>query len=157
MVGDDEDKTPKDFKECVSQEQLQSIIEHAQKDMSEEIAKAITDALIDLKLGNTLERLHKRVSTLTNRIVALENHLAPDEDVNDDDEMYDTDGNVDRAVIMRNRLHRRLHTNTTGMGGTQHFNCHQGNHNRAAGYLDWEMTTEQKFSAHLVPEQHRVR
>jgi hypothetical protein len=25
------------------------------------------------------------------------------------------------------------------------------------GYLDWEMIVEQKFSAHLVPEQHRVR
>ena len=27
----------------------------------------------------------------------------------------------------------------------------------AEGYLDWEMTVEQKFNAHLVPEQHRVR
>jgi hypothetical protein len=27
----------------------------------------------------------------------------------------------------------------------------------AEGYLDWEMTVEQKFSAHLVPEQHRVQ
>ena len=24
-------------------------------------------------------------------------------------------------------------------------------------YLDWEMTVEQKFNSHLVPEQHRVR
>jgi N-acetyl-anhydromuramyl-L-alanine amidase AmpD len=24
-------------------------------------------------------------------------------------------------------------------------------------YLDWEMTVEQKFSSHLVTEQHRVR
>jgi hypothetical protein len=24
-------------------------------------------------------------------------------------------------------------------------------------YLDWEMTVEEKFSSHLVPEQHRVR
>jgi hypothetical protein len=30
-------------------------------------------------------------------------------------------------------------------------------HYDAKGYLDWEMTVEQKFSAHLVPEQHRVR
>jgi hypothetical protein len=30
-------------------------------------------------------------------------------------------------------------------------------HYDAEGYLDWEMTVEQKFSAHLVPEQHRVR
>jgi hypothetical protein len=30
-------------------------------------------------------------------------------------------------------------------------------HCDAEGYLDWEMTVEQKFSAHLVPKQHRVR
>ena len=30
-------------------------------------------------------------------------------------------------------------------------------HYDAEGYLDWEMTVEQKFSAHLVPERHRVR
>ena len=62
-----------------------------------------------------------------------------------------------------------------GMGGVHH---HQGNnhhvpddpyakikftipsflgHYDAEGYFDWEMTVEQKFSAHLVPEQHRVR
>jgi hypothetical protein len=27
----------------------------------------------------------------------------------------------------------------------------------AEAYLDWEMTIEQKFSSHLVPEQHSVR
>jgi hypothetical protein len=27
----------------------------------------------------------------------------------------------------------------------------------AETYLDWEMTVEEKFSSHLVPEQHRVR
>jgi hypothetical protein len=27
----------------------------------------------------------------------------------------------------------------------------------AEAYLNWEMTVEQKFSSHLVPEQHRVR
>jgi hypothetical protein len=27
----------------------------------------------------------------------------------------------------------------------------------AEAYLDWDMTVEQKFSSHLVPEQHRVR
>ena len=30
-------------------------------------------------------------------------------------------------------------------------------HYDAEGYLDWEMTVEQKFSAHLVPKHHRVR
>ena len=45
--------------------------------MSEAIAKAVTNALNDLKLGSTLERLDKRVSMLTDRIVALENRPAP--------------------------------------------------------------------------------
>jgi hypothetical protein len=27
----------------------------------------------------------------------------------------------------------------------------------AEAYLDWEMAVEQKFSSHLIPEQHRVR
>jgi hypothetical protein len=27
----------------------------------------------------------------------------------------------------------------------------------AEAYLDWDMTVEQKFSSHLVAEQHRVR
>ena len=27
----------------------------------------------------------------------------------------------------------------------------------AERYLDWEITVEQKFNAHLVPEVHRVR
>jgi hypothetical protein len=27
----------------------------------------------------------------------------------------------------------------------------------AEAYLDWEMTIDNKFSSHLVPEQHRVR
>jgi hypothetical protein len=27
----------------------------------------------------------------------------------------------------------------------------------AEAYFDWEMTVENKFSSHLVPEQHRVR
>jgi hypothetical protein len=30
-------------------------------------------------------------------------------------------------------------------------------HYDAEGYLDWEMTVEEKFSSHLFPEQHRVR
>ena len=30
-------------------------------------------------------------------------------------------------------------------------------HYDAKGYLNWEIMVEQKFSAHLVPEQYRVR
>ena len=91
------------------------------------------------------------------------------------DMVYDANGDVDEAATRARRLRRRLQTNTQGMG-PQHRQ--HGNNNRAPedpyaktkftipsflgqydaeGYLDWEMTVEQKFSAHLVPEQHRVR
>jgi hypothetical protein len=65
--------------------------------------------------------------------------------------------------------------NWQGMGGNQnHHNQHyvrnddpfakvkfsippfNGSYD-AEAYLDWEMIVEQKFSSHLVPEQHRVR
>ena len=92
-----------------------------------------------------------------------------------EDTVHDAVGNIDRAAFRQARLRRRLRRNTTGMGGVHH---HQGNNHRvpddpyakikftipsfsghydAEGYLDWEMTVEQKFSAHLVPEHHGVR
>ena len=89
--------------------------------------------------------------------------------------MHNVVGNLDPAAFRQARLRRCLRRNTTGMSGVHH---HQGNNHRvpddpyakikfaipsflghydAEGYLDWEMTVEQKFSAHLVPEHHRVR
>ena len=63
MAGGDQtgDNSPKDFNECVSQEQLQAAVENAQKRMNE----AVTNALIELNIGNSMERLDKRISTLT--------------------------------------------------------------------------------------------
>jgi ribosomal protein L12E/L44/L45/RPP1/RPP2 len=59
MAGDEGDKTSKDFNECVNQEQLQSVVDNAQKKMNEAVTKAVTVALIDLNLDNILERLDK--------------------------------------------------------------------------------------------------
>ena len=61
MAGGEQtrDNNPKVFNECVSQEQLQAAIENAQKRMNEAVRKAITDALIELKIGNIMERLGK--------------------------------------------------------------------------------------------------
>ena len=85
-----------------------------------------------------------------------------------DDAVFDEEGNYDEAATRDLCLHRRLHQNAEGMPHRQ-----QGNNNRAPddpyakikfsipsflghydaeGYLDWEMTIEQKFAAHLVPE-----
>ena len=57
MAGGEQtaDNNPKGFNECVSQEQLQSVVEDAQKRMNE----AVTDALIELNIGNSMERLDK--------------------------------------------------------------------------------------------------
>ena len=61
MAGGDQtrDNSPKDFNECVNQEQLQAAVDNAQKRMNEAIRKALTDALIELNIGNSMERLDK--------------------------------------------------------------------------------------------------
>jgi len=91
--------------------------------------------------------------------------------------VFDEHSNYDEAATRDLRLRRRLRQNMEGMGfGAPHRQ--QGNNNRvpddpyakikftipsfsghydAEGYLDWEMTIEQKFASHLVPEQHQVR
>ena len=181
MAGGEQtgDNYPKGFNEYVSQEQLQAIVEDAQKQMNE----AITDALIELNIGNGMERLDKRISTLTDKVTELETLVAVNNDVSGsntdgllpEDTVHDATGNIDRAAFRQARLRRRLRRNTIGMGGVHH---HQGNnhhvpddpyakikftipsflgHYDAEGYLDWEMIVEQKFSAHLMPKHHRVR
>ena len=61
MAGDEQtgDNNPKGFNECVSQEQLQAVVEDAQKRMNEAVTKAVTNALIELNIGNNMERLDK--------------------------------------------------------------------------------------------------
>jgi hypothetical protein len=132
--------------------------------MDEAITKAVTDALKGLNIGNNMERLDKRISTLTHKVTELENCLATNDEV--------ANGNINQAATRQAQLRQRLHENNQGMGGP-----HQQNHcipndpyakikfsipsfsgyYDAEGYLDWEMMIEQNFSSHLVPEQHRVQ
>jgi hypothetical protein len=130
------------------------------------ITQAITAAIKDLRLHESIERLDKRISTLTDRVVALETRPPPNED---EDVVFDVHGNTDEVATRDARLRCRLRTNTVGLGGNHNhapddtyakikFSIASfSRHYDAEGYLDWEMTVEQKFSAHLVPEQHRVR
>ena len=109
MAGCDQtgDSSPKDFNECVSQEQLQAAIENAQKRMNEAIRKAITNALIELNIGNSMERLDKRISTLTDKVTELETFVAGNNDVSGsntdgllpEDTVHDAAGNIDRAAF----------------------------------------------------------
>ena len=106
MVGGDQtgDNSPKDFNECVSQEQLQAAVENAQKRMNEAITKAVTDALIELSIGNSMEILDKRISTLTDKVTVLETLVAVNNnDVSGsntdglllEDTVHDVVGNID--------------------------------------------------------------
>ena len=91
MAGGDQtrDNSPKDFNKCVSQEQLQAAVKNAHKWMNEAIRKAVTDALIELNIGNSMERLDKRISTLTDKVTELETLVAVN---NNDISGSNTDG-----------------------------------------------------------------
>jgi hypothetical protein len=116
MAGDDGSGTPKDFHECVSQDQLRQAIKQGQQVMTNTITQAITAAIKDLRLHESIERLDKRISTLTDRVVALETRPPPNED---QDVVYDVHGNTDEPATRDTRLRHRLRTNTIGMGGNR--------------------------------------
>ena len=117
-----DDRLPKDFNECVSQEQLQAIVQQANKDMEETVIKAVTQAILELKHANQLERLDRRISDLTDRVATLEVRPAPppNNDINGSDnndlDVYDANGNLNNTATMQNRLRRHLQINTQGMG-----------------------------------------
>ena len=102
------DNSPKDFNECVSQVQLQAAVENTEKRMIEAIRKAVTDALIELNIDNSMERLDKQSSMLTNKVAELETLVAVNNDVfgsNTDgllpeDMVHDATGNIDRALFL---------------------------------------------------------
>jgi hypothetical protein len=64
--------------------------------MKEIVVKAVTDAFIELKLGDIIERLDRRVSTLFDRVAMLETRQPTNEDTgHPEDEVYDAHGNID--------------------------------------------------------------
>ena len=103
MSGDDGSTTPKDFNECVSQAQLREALEQGQQTMTEAITRSITAAIKDLRINESFERLDKRISTLTDRVLALETRSKEEDDV-----VYDARGNIDEAATRDARLRRRL-------------------------------------------------
>jgi hypothetical protein len=95
MAGDDGCGTPKDFHKCVSQDQLREAVKQGQQVMTNTITQAITAAIKDLRLHESIECLDKWISILTDRVVALETHPPPNED---EDVVYDFHGNIDEAA-----------------------------------------------------------
>jgi hypothetical protein len=96
---------------------------------------------------------------------------ASDEEDDDDEQHAEKEHAAQRDARLRDRLRRNHH----GMGGNRKQQGNNQNHNNdpfakvkfiipsfsgaydVDAYLDWEMTVEQKFNSHLVPEIHRVR
>jgi hypothetical protein len=84
-------------------------------------------------------------------------------------------GNDEHSELLDPPPRQRRPFNRQGMRGNQnhhnqHYVCNDDHFAKvkfsippfnssydAEAYLDWEMTIEQKFSLHLVPEWHRVR
>ena len=98
--------------------------------------EAVTDTLIELNIGNIMEILDKRISTLTDKVTQLESLVAVNNnDVSGsntdgllpEDTVHDAVGNLDRVAFWQARLRWRLRRNMTGMGGVHH---HQGNNHR---------------------------
>jgi hypothetical protein len=132
------------------------------------------------KTNHTVKGVDKRVSSLTTRIQQLEINLPKtkdrEEEVDDtdhpEDTVYLTDGTVDHKMTSENRARRILARNKIGMEGNNNKNHYvkddpyakvkftipsfYGRYD-AEEYLDWEMTVEQKFASHLVPDKHKVR
>ena len=50
--------------------------------MQEVVTKAVTEAIIGLKLGEIIERVDRRISTLTDKIDVLEARQQNNQDVN---------------------------------------------------------------------------
>ena len=82
--------------------------------MNEAIRKAITDALTELNIGNSMERFDKQISTLTDKVTELETFVAGNNDISSsntdglllEDMVYDATGNIDRALFPFCPLHR---------------------------------------------------
>jgi hypothetical protein len=161
----DKEKGPKlNDDECVSQLELK------------EMMRAMTKAFKEYQDSTTTfyEQLDRRVAELVTRMDVLEARPPPPTPAPAAGAVLlspvgDDDGDVYAP------LQRRLVRNRQGMGGNgrrRHHNPERDNDPfakikfsippfmgsyDAEAYLDWEMTVEQNFNSHLVPEQHRVR
>jgi hypothetical protein len=130
--------------------------------------------------------MHRGIAATADRVQALETRLlivvtdpnaaAADTHVNDDPFAEDPGVDNDEHSELLDPPPRQCRPfNRQGMGGNQnhhnqHYVCNDdpfakvkfyippfnGSYD-AEAYLGWEMTVEQKFSSHLISEQHRVR
>ena len=158
--------------ECVLREELTRVLDDHRHAINDDIDRKFTET------NATLQQLNESIAMLNTRIDGLANQppnngrvdpqgAAHDHEPDNDNEMRNHD-----AFDAQQR--NRLNFNRQGMRGNN-FQQHNARVNDdpyakvkftvpsfagaydAEIYLDWEMTVEQKFNAHLVPEVHRVR
>jgi hypothetical protein len=156
----DKDKGPKlNDDECVSQMELNEMM----RAMTEAFKKYQDSAV------TSYEQLDRRVAELVTCMGVLEARPSPPTSAPAHSPVDDDDDDVYAP------LQQRLARNRQGMGGNGRHRHHnlEPDHDPfakikfsippfmgsyvAEAYLDWEMTVEQNFNSHLVPEQHRVR
>jgi hypothetical protein len=147
-------------------------------------SKASTDTTLE-RVQRGIVAMADRVQALETRlsIAATDPNVAVDPnaavaDTHVDGDPFAKDPRVDNdehSELPDPPPHPRQPFIRQGMGGNpNHYNQHYVHNNDpfakvkfsippfnglydAEAYLDWEMTIEQKFSSHHVPEQHRVR
>jgi hypothetical protein len=134
----------------------------------------------------TLERMQHGIAAMADRVQTLETQLpiavtdpnATAADTHVDGDPFAEDPGVDNdehSELPDPAPRQRRPFNRQGMGGNKNRHNQHYVHNDdpfakvkfsippfngsydVEAYLDWEMTVEQKFSSHLVSEQHRVR
>ena len=75
--------------------------------MNEAVRKAVTNALMELNIGNSMERLEKRISTITDKVTELETLVVVNNDVSGSNSdgllpeatVHDATRNIDRAAF----------------------------------------------------------
>jgi hypothetical protein len=166
MASDEEEaRIPTDFDECVSRQDLEANNKLLKEQMEETVHKSVHDAFIDMNLSKTYDCPRSSTELLCWRRnnKHRHHHLLV--------HVFPMMRCLMKKVIMMKR--HRLHQNTEGMPHRQQGDNNHApddpyakikfsipsfsGHYDAEGYLDWEMTIEQKFDAHLVPERHQVR
>jgi hypothetical protein len=126
-------------------------------------------AVLDDKLNEILQQitnLARRVEDVEQRRPEPHRVDEEEEELQDEDARHAEAEAEARCANARNR--DRLNFNRRGMGGNDRGNKDPFSKTKfkmlpfsgsadPEAYLDWEMTVDQKFSSHQVPEEHRVR
>jgi hypothetical protein len=164
---------PTDFKDCVSKGELNTLVQQQNQALNDMMARQ-NQTLNDIV--TRMNDMRASIANLVTRVNDIELRDPQEEDASDNDDPNagheDDDAGVFVGQDWRAQLQRRPNNNNNNrnhrMGGNVRGNddhyakvkfkipSFDGSYD-ADAYLDWEMTVEQKFNSHMVPDIHRVR